>query len=297
MVQNAAVPRSADRHAWHHPMFWKMLGVDLLLVGFTAIVLPARTGVHLGLMIAAIVVASFVLNYFFAPVPSGLSDAPDAAPSTTLIRRSLQAQENERSAIAGQLRDSAAQQLTALSLHLAAARNVTRDNAVLASLDVARDLAGEMLVEMAALADRISPAWCGEFGLVPALGVLHQQASQRGLVQCDFRIDGKLFPLRLPLTRALLRVAEEAIDNVECHANAASVTLDVSFAWPIVRLEVSDDAQGFDLAILDRGEGGLGLFRARELLAHEGGAMQIESAPGRGTRVLATCDMSHEVAA
>jgi signal transduction histidine kinase len=75
------------------------------------------------------------------------------------------------------------------------------------------------------------------------------------------------------------------------------VTLDVSFDWPIVRVEIADDAKGFDLAILESGQCGLGLFRAKELLAHEGGAMQIESAPGQGTRILATVDLSHEVAA
>ncbi len=293
MVEAVAAQQSPDGRAWPHLVFWKMLASDLVLIGVTAMVFPGRTGLPLGVMVAAIALVTFVLNVIFVPVAR--LPAPD--PRAVLLRRSLKAQEVERVAVAEQLRATAAQNLAALSLHLAAARSSTADGAVLAPLEVAQQLAGEILVEIATLADQIAPAWRGEFGLVPALDALQQRVAQRGLLACELRISGEAFPIRLPLTQALLRVAEAAVDNVERYAGGRSVTLDVAFDSPIVRLQVIDGARGFDPAIIERGECGLGLFRARELLAHEGGTMQIESAPGRGTRILATCEISHEAAA
>jgi signal transduction histidine kinase len=298
-------------------MFWKLLGADLFMIGFTAMVFPARTGVRLALLVAAMVVASLMLNYILAPVeplphpglrdPSGppgsimatnaaeIARVTPPAPSAKLIRRSLLAHEVERAAIAEHLRATAAQQLAALTLHLTAALRSPQGEAAGASLEAAHELASEATTELAALAEQIAPSWRGEFGLVPGLEMLDQRVMQRGVVECELRIHGTIFPLRLALTRALLHVAEEAISNVERHASARSVELDVTFEWPIVRLEISDDAKGFDPAILDRDQPGLGLFRIRELLAHEGGAMQIESTPGQGTRVLASVDLTDEV--
>ena len=55
-----------------------------------------------------------------------------------------------------------------------------------------------------------------------------------------------------------------------------------------LRVIVSDRGPGFDLARLDRQEiqlGGLGLFSIRERMASFGGTLQIDSAPGHGTRI------------
>jgi two-component system, NarL family, sensor histidine kinase UhpB len=321
------------QHAWQHPLFWKMLAADLLLVGFAVTAFPARTGERLILMIAAIALASLVVNLVLTPVAlrplhaaqdaarrlaAGLSTAgpdrptvddpvqridellsnlateieQDRARSLLRIRRSLHAHEAERAAIAAELRDAAAQQLTALTLQLSVALKENHDERIVATLEMARDLAAEAATDLAALSERISPAWRGEFGLASALEALRHRVTERSALGFTLEIRGTPIPPSLPLTRALLRVAEAAVDNVARHADAASVTVELSFANSIIRLEVADDAKGFDLAVLDRADGGLGLFRARELLAHEGGEMQIESTPGCGVRVIATVDTS-----
>ena len=334
MSQTATTLVPRHWRAWQHPLFWKMLGADLLLIGFTAIAFPARTGERLVLMIAAIVLVSLVLNVALTPsalrplhvargtaqrLAAGLANASlerpvaagavqpiddllndvatrieaDRARALTLIRRSLHAHEAEREAIARELRDAGAQQLAALTLQLTAAVQENQDPKVALPLAAAKDLAVQAANEISALAERIAPGLRGEFGLAAGLDGLRRRVTRHSALDFTLDVRGAPFPLPLPLTRALLRVAEEAVENVECHAGARSVTVDLSFTSPIVRLEISDDANGFDLAVLDQAHGGLGLFRARELLAHEGGKMQIESAPGCGTRVLATVDASH----
>jgi signal transduction histidine kinase len=54
-----------------------------------------------------------------------------------------------------------------------------------------------------------------------------------------------------------------------------------------VCLEVEDDGRGMDLRTRDPVQAGLGLFSARAVLALAGGELQISSAPGLGTRVVA----------
>jgi signal transduction histidine kinase len=102
------------------------------------------------------------------------------------------------------------------------------------------------------------------------------------------RVEGSAFTVPLPVMRALLRVAEEAVENTEQHASVNAVNVTLRFDAPTVMIEVVDDGVGFDVAAAERRSTGVGLFRARELLAHAGGAMHIRSSPGSGTRVVAT---------
>jgi signal transduction histidine kinase len=292
----------ANHHLWARqiPLFWKMLGADVVLVGVTATLFPAQTGVRLLLMVVGLVLASLVLNYALTPPVTPRTDA-GAAPLRAAslhspLRRSLHAHEAERMQIAEELRENCAQHLAALRMQLAAVAATTSDEQVTAMLAPAVDLATQLATDVAGLAERIAPAWRGEFGLVHALDGLQRRMSVAGVFDVGVVVHGEPVPLSLPLTRALLRVAEEAVGNARRHANTESVRVGLYYEPAIVRVEVVDDAAGFDLAALDDDHPGLGLFRARELLAHEGGSMQIESAPGAGTRVVATASPDREVA-
>jgi signal transduction histidine kinase len=61
----------------------------------------------------------------------------------------------------------------------------------------------------------------------------------------------------------------------------------LSYVRPLVRLEVADDGAGFDLAGTLRATRRLGLRSMRERAAALGGSLHIDTAPGRGTTVVA----------
>jgi two-component system NarL family sensor kinase len=94
-------------------------------------------------------------------------------------------------------------------------------------------------------------------------------------------------PIPLPLVTALYRVAEEAVRNAENHAHAGTLWITLGCDGREVRLQIEDDGAGFDVVTAERTSTGIGIFRARELLAHAGGDLQISSAPGSGTSVVA----------
>ena len=90
---------------------------------------------------------------------------------------------------------------------------------------------------------------------------------------------------------ACFRVAQEAITNVLRHAKARDLWLRLFTAGGRLALSVRDNGAGFDLeAARRRGASGasLGLVDIEERIALAGGTLELRSAPGQGTVVLAT---------
>ena len=85
-------------------------------------------------------------------------------------------------------------------------------------------------------------------------------------------------------TSALLRVVQEALNNVVKHAGTSIATVRLRLQPPC-RLEVEDKGRGFDPEHADAG--GLGLDGMRERAAEIGWSLTVESSPGAGTRVVA----------
>ena len=83
-------------------------------------------------------------------------------------------------------------------------------------------------------------------------------------------------------SQELVRIIQEALANVRRHSGARRVGMKLWLAGDLGCAEVSDDGRGFDIAQTEAGMGWHSMHhRAREL----GGELQIESEPGRGTRV------------
>ncbi|MEA3397619.1 MAG: ATP-binding protein, partial [Chloroflexota bacterium] len=107
-------------------------------------------------------------------------------------------------------------------------------------------------------------------------------------VRLDLPPDATLRPLPDELAVNLYRVVQEALTNVARHAAARLVTIRLSWEDLCLVLTIHDDGQGFvvpvafhDLAV----QGHFGLVGMRERIELIGGALTVESSPGRGTTV------------
>jgi len=218
----------------------------------------------------------------------------DRARIRHLVRQSLRVREAEHAHIAEELREATAQQLSALALHLSAAVRECTDAAVAPNLAAARDIAAHMVEDVQLVAESVYPGLLGEFGLAAALEALGRRVSRRSGLDVSVSADPDVSALPQALMTAMYRVAEESVRNVERHAHAGSVWVSLSREGSTIRLQIEDDGTGFDVAEEDRASSGIGLFRARELLAHAGGELQISSAPGSGTSVVATATVHEE---
>jgi signal transduction histidine kinase len=141
----------------------------------------------------------------------------------------------------------------------------------------------------------LRPALLDHLGLVAALrSLLHGQAQRVGY-QVTFSA-GPLLPAPTAEQELICyRVAQEALTNVARHAQASHVTLEVGVHEDQLRLTVRDDGVGFDLEAerrRARAGGSLGLLSLEERAALGGGALAIDSAPGRGTTLVLTLPVS-----
>jgi signal transduction histidine kinase len=82
----------------------------------------------------------------------------------------------------------------------------------------------------------------------------------------------------------VLRIVQEAVRNVWRHSGASSIEVTVRTEGPLVAVTIADDGVGFDPSRL-LFESGIGAMRSFAALSQ--GTLEIDSAPGRGTRVTA----------
>ncbi len=83
----------------------------------------------------------------------------------------------------------------------------------------------------------------------------------------------------------LLRICQEALNNIRKHAKASRVTLTAFKNNNRLTITIEDDGKGFDPAHDDRESKfqGHGLSVMKERAESAGGCFDLESEPGRGT--------------
>ncbi|WP_127996540.1 ATP-binding protein [Piscinibacter defluvii] len=198
-------------------------------------------------------------------------------------------QESERAALARELHDEMGQRCTALRIETALLRQCAADDRAGALAAAARaDASAQALYQsVRELLQRLRPAQLDELGLVAALQALCEGWELRSGLACIFLHEGLHEGLDEPLPEAVevavYRVAQEALTNAVRHAQASTLRLRVVRQGGRLRLEAHDDGRGMDLAAPRRG---LGLLGASERAAAMGGQLRLDSAPGRGLRLL-----------
>jgi signal transduction histidine kinase len=102
-------------------------------------------------------------------------------------------------------------------------------------------------------------------------------------------------PVQAPLATkiALYRIVQEALNNAWRHAEGAVPTVTVTGFEDRLVIEVADPGPGFDPAVVQGSEAHLGLVSMRERAESLGGQFRVDSAPGRGTRAIATLPLGN----
>ena len=207
-----------------------------------------------------------------------------------LSERAINAQEEERRAIAQSLHDDTGQALSMLIIHLDRIdkRIQSRQKELKKQVADARALAATSLMELRRILSGLRPAILDDLGLVPAI----RWFARTNLEQVGIHVVVKApsVPLELSpaVTTTLFRIVQEAVHNIVQHADAGSVTIVLQLNGGAVQLRVEDDGRGFDPAHASRDAvelQQLGLLGIRERAELLGGEVQIESAPERGTRL------------
>jgi signal transduction histidine kinase/ligand-binding sensor domain-containing protein len=212
-----------------------------------------------------------------------------------LIKRRLSLAESEfravlaeRNRIAREIHDTLAQGYVGISLKLEMLAELLRAKKLDAAekhLDTTRDYVRE------GLADARQSIWAlrsqdtGEQMLPVRLRRLVESAGHNGF-EAKLSIFGAYRPLPPGTEREFVRVAQEAIHNVNKHAGARNLAVRLEYGRDEIALEVKDDGRGFAAeAEPESPPGHFGLTGMRERARAVGGTLQITSEPGSGTTV------------
>jgi PAS domain S-box-containing protein len=138
------------------------------------------------------------------------------------------------------------------------------------------------------LSHELHPAMLDHLGLMPSLDYLANQLGKRAGIEVliDGRLSERLSPL-LELT--IYRVAQEAFNNIARHSRANMVQVRLLQDEELIQCSIQDDGVGFDAGFSAKAgkqkPHGLGLAGMRERVEAIGGALEILSAPGEGTKL------------
>ena len=211
-----------------------------------------------------------------------------------LTARLLTAQEEERRRISRDLHDDINQRLAMLVVELETLEQALPpgSNTIGTRLRSLQDNASELCEDLRHLAYQFHPSVLDDLGLTVALRRLVDDISMRtGLKGC-FRSPATTVAVRQPVATCLYRIAQEGLGNVAKHAGATGFEVELKQDDHVITLSITDDGIGFDPAErqIDRGTLGLVSMKERALLVR--GGLEVESQPGRGTRVCARIPLS-----
>jgi len=211
----------------------------------------------------------------------------------SLAGRLITAHEDERRRLARDLHDDLTQGLARLAID---AGKIERGAPV-----VNHDEAGwsmrEELVRLSedvhALSYRLHPSLLDDLGLVEALNAECDGFSRRESIPVEFKPRDVPRDVRPDAALCLFRVAQESLRNVARHAGASAVEVSLRKVDGGLEMAVHDNGTGFDSAE-DRGRHSLGLASMKERVHLLGGELDIDSAPGSGTTVIAWVRLNEE---
>jgi signal transduction histidine kinase len=148
------------------------------------------------------------------------------------------------------------------------------------------DILDQVEQQLRRLSHELRPTILDDLGLVPALRFLAEGVARRSGLCIEVHSSlATRCPPRVEV--ALYRIAQEALNNVNKHAHACQVRIDLLPVSDGIECRISDDGVGFDTQSVNSGpRRGLGLLGVQERLAALGGSLNVDSTPAHGTRLV-----------
>jgi two-component system, NarL family, sensor kinase len=206
-----------------------------------------------------------------------------------LLERAIESSDQERRRIAADLHDGVVQDLAGVAFGLAPLTADAERRGAEAEAAALRDSTGRLRQAVRALRTllvEIHPPSLQSAGLEATLHDLLSPLAARGLATELHVDDGAASGS--PADPLVYRVAREALRNVDAHAGAGRVRVEVTRPAPAtIRLVVADDGAGFGAERRSERaqEGHVGLRLLEDLVAQRGGTLAVRSRPGEGTTV------------
>ena len=203
------------------------------------------------------------------------------------VLKFVQLQVTERRRFARELHDGINQLLVAVKYRLETANNKITRNETLESKDLNQcsEVLDETIREVRRISHDLRPSLLDDMGLEPAVVSLLDQFQERTKITVISEIDLEDCKIREDIEITLYRLIQEALTNIEKHANASRVQLRIGSEQGNIVFSISDNGVGFDQNEKALTENGIGLKNMRERVELLSGEFTLSSKPDKGTSI------------
>lgn len=190
----------------------------------------------------------------------------------------------ERNRLARDLHDSAKQKAFAALAQLGTVNAMANhiEQEVSPHLSEAETLIYEVIQELNFLIQEIYPIALQEKGLQTTLREYIFEWEHRNDAMVNLKVQNER-TLPLETEQAVYRVIQEALANVSRHSKAKRVDISLAYDLDVLQVLIADDGMGFDM---NQKAKGMGFRSMRERISSIRGTLQVQSAPGQGTRLI-----------
>jgi signal transduction histidine kinase len=211
-----------------------------------------------------------------------------------LARYMLIAQEAERGRVARELHDETSQSLTGLSLNMQAILNIAKasnfgDDAFKAKLEQAHDITFQLNSEINKIMKSLRPTALDSLGLGPAIRQYAESRLQSAGIKVLIKQEGMEERLPTEVEFGLYRIAQGSISNIAWHSQAKNAVINIGCTSDELIMQIEDDGKGFNASQpieVDESGRGRGLFSMKERASLLDGTCDIQSQPGKGTKII-----------
>ncbi len=219
----------------------------------------------------------------FAPILSGGSRTSAMAQTVEMM---IQGQEAERQRLARKMHDGPAQALSNFILQTEIAVRLfdIDQGKAKEELSSLKGAASSTLQKVRDFIFELRPMMLDDLGLIPTVSRYIESTKAQAGFDIRFAYTGMDQRLEPFLEVLIFRSVQELLGNAARHSQATQVKVQIDAAAGEVKVSVDDNGHGFDENTIAE-SGGMGLKVIRDRVEMLGGDMEIDSAPGQGTRV------------
>ena len=210
-------------------------------------------------------------------------------------------QEEERSRVARELHDGIVQMLVSSRFQLQAADMHLQQASDGAGTHITKgaDILNEAILEIKRISKGLRPASLDDLGLGAAMNILTNEFTKRTGIEVELHQARQFQRFDSKIETCFYRIAQEALTNIEKHANADQVVIRFSLSERALMMLIKDNGTGFDreqVAGANPLDGsGTGLRNMQERIELLGGLFSVFSSVGKGTIIKVKLPIDHYI--
>jgi PAS domain S-box-containing protein len=214
---------------------------------------------------------------------------------SSISRRLIDAQEQERSRIARELHDDINQRLALVAMGLDRQRGDLRTTTreMRSAIGKAIKQISDIVSDVHMMSHRLHSSKLDTVGLAAAAAGFCRELSKQQNVEVDFQCEGIARELPEAVAISMFRVLQEALQNAFRHSGAKHFKVSLTECTNQIALTICDEGRGFNPAEALKGSG-LGLVSMVERLKLVGGELLIDAGPKRGTTIRASVPFARQ---